>query len=158
MTKVRNSDNYLKSFESLHFLFLWEDVPPLPPWLLTADPPVAASTSEMIIVNSSTRILFLHISFTHIPGIELGALCLYFWKRSHLCNYHSEKFCKDHSILKSMVWLEAVRPIPLNQIDSELNLQSFKGFLGFLASREALGLYLQGQIGRWPCKPTEETG
>lgn len=157
MTKVRNSDNDLKSFESLHFLFLWEDVPPLPPWLLTADPPVAASTSEMIIVNRSTQILFSHVFHTH-PCIELGALCLYFWKRSHLCNYHSEKFCKDHSILKSMVWLEAVRPIPLNQIDSELNLQSFKGFLGFLASREALGLYLQGQIGRWPCKSTEETG
>lgn len=41
-----------------------------------------------------------------------------------------------------MAQLEAVRPIPLNHVDFELNRQSFERILGFLASRKALGLYL----------------
>ena len=39
-----------------------------------------------------------------------------------------------------MAQLEALRPIPCNQGDSELNLQSFEGILGFSASRKAFGL------------------
>lgn len=41
-----------------------------------------------------------------------------------------------------MAQLEALRPIPCNEGDSELNLQSFEGILGFSASRKAFGLYL----------------
>lgn len=124
MTNIINSDSYLKSFESLHILFLWTDIPhfhhncwlqtylyqqPLLKWLLQMRLQISYSCRTL----SQTSLALSLGPFAFISGRDLIYSITIV-----------EKDEKKQSIPKSMAQLETMWSIPLNQRDSELQLRS----------------------------------
>lgn len=104
-----------------------------------ANPPVSATTSEMMMANETYSCSTL--SQTSLE-LSMRFSCLYS-RRGFLYSFIGLRNSREGKVFQNgIAQLETVRSVFLTQVGSELNLSSGEGFLEFLASIKALSLYL----------------